>query len=208
MLFVDRDQGPSATEWALAWFALDNTMHRACHASADATTLRSEQRDPQSVDREIQASIDVLLESHRGWRQRKVVREADEIERRSQLPSSSETSSSGFSLDLSTIFPTIQTPPESTTDTVLQFLEYPQSQLTNSFYNNLLNHYRSIEIYITLIQQPIWVHDPWRFECCVDLCRTYAALGEERDFLATGKVLGLYLAGVTFSGLDLYSVSF
>jgi hypothetical protein len=184
-------------------------MHRACHMSADATALRREQRELQSVDPEIQESVDGLLESHRKWHQRKVVSEADEAERRGQLLSSFETFSiSDFPLDLSTIFPSAQTSAKPITNTLLQFLEYPQVHLTNSFYNNLLNHYRSIEIYISLIRQPMWERDPWRLEHSIDLCRTYAALGQEQNFSTTGKIWGLHLAGISFGGHDLYPVSF
>src|SRR5439155_24307018 len=89
----------------------------------------------------------------------------------------------------------------------MQFLEYTRVELTNPFYANLLNHYRSIEIYISLIPQPIWgTVDHWRFECAVDICRTHAALGEERNFLTTGKIWGLHLSGVAFGGELLYPV--
>jgi hypothetical protein len=40
----------------------------------------------------------------------------------------------------------------------------------------------------------------------VDLCRTHAALGDGRNFLTTGKIWGLHLAGLTFGGLDFHPV--
>jgi len=206
-LFADRNQGPSASEWALAWFALDNTMHRACHTSAEALLLRRSNTPQQEIDTLMQSSVDALLTDHRKWRQRQVVREADEMERQGQLLAtltSSTTTNTGFPFD--TILPTLQqtVPPGGTP---LQFLQYPPERLTNLFYANLLNHYRSIEIYISLIPKPMWGYpDPWRFECAIDLCRTHAALGEERNFLTTGKIWGLYLAGITFGGHELYPV--
>jgi len=210
-LFADRNQGPSASEWALAWFALDNTMHRACHASADALVLRRSNTTTaasQETDKLIQSSVDTLLTNHRKWRQRKVVREADAMERQGQLLATMASNmSSGFPFD--TILPTLQqnAPPATPGGTPLQFLHYPPERLTNFFYSNLLNHYRSIEIYISLIPKPMWGYpDPWRLECAIDLCRTHAALGEERNFLTTGKIWGLYLAGVTFGGHELYPV--
>ena len=204
--FADRKEGPAASEWALAWFTLDNTMHRACHISADVLALRRSQTNQDEIDLQIQACVDPLLEAHRKWTQRKVVQEADEMERQCQLLSTftnSSTSTSNFSLDMSTIIPINQpATPDGT-----QFLDYPPVQITNSFYANLLNHYRSIEIYISLITRPIWgTGDHQRFECAVDLCRTHAALGAERNLVTTGKIWGLYLSGITFGGEFLYPV--
>lgn len=208
VLFADRKQGPAASEWALAWFALDNTMHRACHVSADALALRRSQANQGEIDLQIQAWVDPLLEAHRKWRQRKVVREADEMERNGQLLSTFTESSYktlNFSIDVSTIIPTNQ--PATPDGIPVQFLDYPQVQITNSFFSNLLNQFRSIEIYISLIPRPIWgTPDHQRFECAVDICRTHSALGAEKDCLTTGKIWGLYLSGVTFGGEFLYPV--
>jgi hypothetical protein len=80
-------------------------------------------------------------------------------------------------------------------------------KLTNFFYANLLNHYRSIEIYISFIPRPNWgTPDPRRFQCAIDLCRTHAALGKERNFLTTGKIWGLHLSGLAFGGPESYPV--
>ena len=49
------------------------------------------------------------------------------------------------------------------------------------------------------------LYDGSRFVCAVDLCRTYAALGAERDFLGAEKSVGLYLAGVVFGGPSMYA---
>jgi len=49
------------------------------------------------------------------------------------------------------------------------------------------------------------LYDGSRFICAVDLCRTYAALGAERDFLGAEKSVGLYLAGVVFGGPSMYA---
>ena len=206
-LFADRNQGPSTAEWALAWFALDNTMHRACHASADALRLRRSHTPLRQIDSIIQSSVDTLLSHHRKWRHRKVVREADEMERQGQLLTFTSNTNVGFPFD--TILPTLQRTvmPTTSEEAPLQFLQYPPKRLTNFFYANLLNHYRSIEIYISLIPKPMWGYpDSWRFQCAIDLCRTHAALGPERNFLTTGKIWGLYLAGITFGGHELYAV--
>jgi hypothetical protein len=213
VLFADRAQGDTSSEWALAWFALDNMMHRTCHTASDAITLRQASPRPENVEAKIQASIEPLLEAHRKWRDRKVVKDADGLEEAGILLAAvpdtiPQRSSPTFPFDMSTILPTAQSPVLDTDDdTPSHFLHYPPVHLTNFFFANLLNHYRSIEIYITLILRPVWgTVDPRRFQCAVDLCRTHAALGKERNFLTTGKIWGLHLAGIAFGGEDLYPV--
>lgn len=188
-------------------------MHRTCHTASDAITRRQATPRPENVEAEIQASIEPLLETHRKWRDRKVVKDADGLEEAGILLAAvpdtiPQQSSPTFPFDMSIILPTEQSPVLDTDDdTPSQFLNYPPVHLTNFFFANLLNHYRSIEIYITLIQRPVWgTVDPGRFQCAVDLCRTHAALGKERNFLTTGKIWGLHLAGIAFGGEDLYPV--
>lgn len=211
-MFTDRDQGAAAAEWALAWFALDNNLHRACHLGADAASLRLANPDSLDVENQIQQSVDELVDSHRQWKQRKIVLATEESEKRGELlkmqdPAKPESTPTTFPVDMSSVLPTT-TPPTESTSPPITFLQYRLVSLTNHFYANLLNHYRSIEIYLSLISRPMWgTLDPWRFQCAIDLCRTHAALGEERNFLTTGKIWGLWLSGVTFGGPELYPVS-
>lgn len=215
-LFTDRDQGPAAAQWALAWFALDNTLHRACHLGADAASLRLVNPNCQEVENQIQQSVKKLMETHRQWKQRKIVEEAEEMEKKGELfkmmnptAQSNSTPFATFPLDMSAILPSTNPRPssDSPTSPSLAFLQYPQVTLINHFYANLLNHYRSIEIYLTLITRPNWgTLEPTRFQCAIELCRTHAALGEERNFLTTGKIWGLWLCGITFGGPELYPV--
>jgi hypothetical protein len=213
VLFADKTQGETAAEWALAWFALDNMMHRTCHTASDAIALRRASPRQKNAEALIQASVEPLLEIHRKWRDREVVRNADGLEEAGILLSAAEDtihqrSPPTFPFDISTILPTAQSPILDTDDdTRSQFLHYPPAHLTNFFFANLLNHYRSIEIYIALIPRPIWgTLDARRLQCGIDICRTHAALGKERNFLTTGKIWGLHLAGVAFGGEDLYPV--
>ena len=180
-------------------------MHRACHLSADALALR-----PFSLASEhIQQAVSDLLEQHRQWCERAIVREAHEKELAGELLSTVRPSNdvqSSVMLALENILPTLQTPVDEEAPP-LQFLEYPLVHLTNFFFANLLNHWRSIEIYLSLIPHPQWgYYNPRRFQSAIDVCRTHAALGKERNFLTTGKIWGLHLAGVTFGGPDLYPV--
>jgi hypothetical protein len=133
------------------------------------------------------------------------------MERKSQSVSiGNPKSKSILPFDLETILPTPSFPDlGENEEPLLQFLNYPPVKLTNFFYANLLNHYRSIEIYISLIPRPNWgTPDPRRFQCAIDLCRTHAALGKERNFLTTGKIWGLHLSGLAFGGPELYPVYF
>jgi hypothetical protein len=212
-LFIDRDQGPSASEWALAWFALDNNLHQACHLGADVAVLRLTHPNSPEMKAQIEQSVNDLVSIHRKWRQRKIVLEAEEMEKKGKLlgilgSAKPDSTPLTFTVDISAILPSNRLPSLSdSTSPPLCFLHYPPVTLTNRFYANLLNHYRSIEIYLTLIARPLLGSlDPWRFQCAIDLCRTHAALGEERNFLTTGKIWGLWLSGVTFGGPELYPV--
>lgn len=79
--------------------------------------------------------------------------------------------------------------------------------MTNEFYANLCNHFNAIEIVIDLIARPTWgPPGPQRLRCAVDICRTHAALGNQPDAMTSGKIWGLYLAGIAFAGSEVYPV--
>ena len=206
VLMADKSEGSSASEWALAWFALDNLLHRTCHASADIVHLRRSCAASSEIELQAQSVVKALSDSHRSWRERRVVKEADQMERLGQsLPT---FTSSTNSINVSMIFPTAETSLSDVDDPSMQFLDYPPIHLTNIFYANMLNHWRSIQIAISLIAEPMWgTTYPSRLECAIDICRTHAALGQVRNFLNTGKLWGLHLAGVVFGGPQLYPVT-
>jgi hypothetical protein len=163
------------------------------------------------VETQIQLSVNELVESHRKWKLRRIVQETEDMELKGELlqvnSTGPDTTPTTFPVDMSSILPTANASPSEPTAPPLRFLQYPRATLTNRFYANLLNHYRSIEIYLTLIPRPVWgTLEPWRFQCAIDLCRTHAALGEERNFLTTGKIWGLWLCGITFGGPELFPV--
>jgi hypothetical protein len=200
-------------EWALAWFALDNLMHRTCHVAADVSVLRRGTAGRFDTETRIQRLTKLLLGQHALWLQKPIVQEAEEMERTGQVISTgSSNPKSTFPFTVAaTILPTLQSPDLAATDNdeelALKFLNYRPVKLTNFFFANLLNHHRSIEINISLISRPIWgTPDPRRLQCAVDLCRTHAALGKERNFLTTGKIWGLYLSGIAFAGPESYPV--
>jgi len=73
---------------------------------------------------------------------------------------------------------------------------------------NRLNNWRSIQLYLSLIQDPkIGRHRGRVFIEAVDVCRTFASTySAERNFLGAERATGLYLAGVIFGGRDMYTV--
>jgi hypothetical protein len=80
-------------------------------------------------------------------------------------------------------------------------------RIFDPFFASRLNNWRATQLLISLIQDPMWgLYNGTRFVCAVDLCRTHAALGEERNFLGAEKAVGLYLAGVVFGGPQMYEV--
>ena len=163
-------------------------MHLTCHAAHAVTTLRS--RPGSASDRQIRQLRDNLTKAHQQWRERQVVRKGDDREQMDELLQKVNFDRDGTSkMDGA------------------QFLDYTPMRIFNSFLASRLNNWRAIRLYIRLIEEPMWgLYDGSRFVCAVDLCRTYAALGAERDFLGAEKSVGLYLAGVVFGGPSMYAV--
>jgi hypothetical protein len=90
------------------------------------------------------------------------------------------------------------------------FLDYPALMvgISDYFLASRLNNWRAIKIHISLIEEPnSGVYDGRRIVDAIDLCRTHAALGAERNYLGAEKSVGLYLAGVVFGGPHMYKVS-
>jgi hypothetical protein len=191
-------------------------MHRACHAAQDVKELRQLGLPNEFVEPQIQNILDVLHTTHHKWYERSIIRDAEEAEREGRRLFSNLSSTrhkAGFptqpvlasAIDIAGVFPT--TSNDRQPYSPFQFLDYPTMLLTNPFYANLLNHWRSIEILISLIKRHIWSDiEPRILHLAIDLCRTHAALGAERNYLTTGKIWGLHSAGVIFGGPDLYPV--
>ena len=172
-------------------------MHRACHTSALVCVLRNALPGP-TMESQIRESRDALKDAHRKWRERPIVRRADDAERLSEL------------LQLQQLHLDTPNSPESNPfapASSQSFLTHPPVRISDLFFASRLDNWRAIQLYISLIEQPMWgIHESARLVCAVDLCRTHAALGVERNFLGAEKACGLYLAGVTFGGPEMYSV--
>ena len=186
-------------DWAEAWFALDNLMHRTCHVSAIVNIIRQAPSCP-IMESQVGGWIDNLVDGHHQWRERAIVRKADDIEK---------TIARFHRVDLDS--PNVSNPSEPSSEAHLSsssfFLDYPLMHISDYFFANRLDDWRAIQLYIGLIQQPMWgIHEDSRFTCAVDLCRTNAALSVGHNDLGAETACGLYLAGVTFGGPSLYEV--
>jgi hypothetical protein len=206
---TDKKDPRDSTEWALAWFALDNTMNRACHTAADAILLRNSSVKQVDAEQQIQKAVTSLWEDHRRWKQRPIIKRAEEMERNEEILSNLGLMETPiFPVDIGLISPTPSSrSPSVQSQQCESFLDYPLLHVTNDFYCNLLNHYNAIEILISLIAKPMWeVPDPHRLKRAVDICRTHAGIGIRPDSITAGRIWTIFLAGVAFAGADAYPV--
>ena len=198
--YADTNFSSDNADWAEAWFALDALMHRTCHAAATINQMRfihGSASEPM-----IHGLIESLTKSHQQWRERRVVRKADDTERMNQLLHKVNIDRDGSSTQ-----PTTSQDPSQAGNTESVFLTYTPVRIFDPFFASRLNNWRAIQLHISLLQEPMWgMYDGSRFVCAVDLCRTHAALGAERNFLGAEKAVGLYLAGVVFGGPSMYAV--
>ena len=164
-------------------------MHRTCLASATVLQLRSERRDA-----EVRPLLEKLRDEHQQWKERPVVKRAEETEQIDLL----------MNVSVDSPMSNANSPTNDPTST---FLNYTPARVIDFFLGSRMNNWRAINLYLSLIEQPMWgIHDGARTLCAIDLCRTHAALGAERNFLGAEKSVGLYLAGVAFGGSQMYAV--
>jgi len=181
-----RDSTPDhgSTEWALATFALDNLLHRACHVACQARTMRRSPSYNPDLEFQILQATNELAHQNREWFQRVVVRAAEANEQAAQLDGGTSGS----------------TAPDFS-DT---FLEFPRRLVKNVFYANLVMYAYAVSIYISLIAYPkigsTGVRQ--RYSDAVEMCKILASLGEgSSEMSASSRVLILFLVGVAFGGL-------
>jgi hypothetical protein len=181
-----------AAEWALAGFAQDNLIHRACHVAARARKLRKSRQYSPAVEAEIQSAIAELEKEYREWHQRDIVQIAEASEQKFQLPPPNSSESSPMD--------SLSATGEGQLGT---FVNYPPYHVANSFYANLVIQVRASSIYISLIANPEIGPgpNPQRFQDAVEICRILAGLGEDRANSPSSKVWVMFLVGVAFGGL-------
>jgi hypothetical protein len=121
---------PGTTEWVLAAFALDNLIHKACTSAVHVRNIRKQKSDTQEVDQKVWSVVGHLKAESRQWRDRPAIQIAEmaEISAQQTLPS---------------FAPRVGT-----------FLHYPPLQILNPTYADILNAWRGLQIYISLISDP------------------------------------------------------
>lgn len=166
------------TEWALAAFTLENLMHKACHY---ASMIHSMRCDPDikvgQVLKKVNQVVEILETESRNWVNRPIIQAAaqQELTARSLHPSFTHDSEPS------------------------QFLSFPPLQILNVFYANLLNSWRGLQIYVSLIRVPeIGPSPPRRLTHAIEICRTWCSLGDDKTASEAGKVWIMFLVGVAF----------
>jgi hypothetical protein len=194
---VDRDYSSNSAEWASALFALDALVHRACHVASAINVFRHDSKANREA--EISSLLESLVFEHKNWAERLVVVKAREIEQSGPRPRESSARS-----DLSSpeIGPKIASSPIERQRT--GFLDYAPLSVCDPFFVRHLNTWRAIGLHVNLILHPIWgKSEDAMVEEAVNVCRTYAALDGDNEFLGSEKAMALYLAGVIFGGPDI-----
>jgi len=166
-------------EWALAAFTLENLIHKACHYAAMIYSLRCDPdaKVSQVVDK-VEQVVEILETESRNWINRPILQEAAQTQ-----------------LTAQSIHPSFTHP------SAPQFLSFPPLPVINTFYANLLNSWRGLQIYISLIHSPqIGPAMPSRLTHAVEICRSWTALGNDITQSEASRVWIMFLVGVAFGG--------
>jgi len=172
---ASQDLSSSNIEWALASFELDNLQYRGYIAAKRADTWRQE-NDPQK-DEKIVVEYRKLMQGLDLWKQRAIIQEQEEIEQYARQ---------------------VNTPSD---DPQFRFLNHEPLYIQNIYYGKLLNQWRMLCIYNSLIISPDPGPEPAshdRYNLAVDICRTHAALGMNAYIGPSWQTL--FYAGMVFAG--------
>lgn len=172
---------PKNIEWVLASFEMDNLMHRVYSFGRRSAVLRSMHPPDPLADEKIGKESQLLMQALELWKQRGIIREQEEIERYGRLVTPAPT------------------------DPMLRFLHHEPIYLQNRYYAKILNQWRTVLLWVSLIVHPVPGLGPYsdnRYATAVDICRTHAALGAEAMVGPSWQCL--YFAGMVFGGRKLY----
>jgi hypothetical protein len=170
----------SSTEWAMAKFALDDLAHRAAILARLANKDRKDNPGADTLAPEIMQEFSELLNDLQGWRTKPVIQEADDNEKLVQMG---------------------RLPPATVP---LPFLDHPPLPIYSQRYVHMLNHWRAVQIYMSLILWPPVGPNPpssGRYQTGVDICRSFASLTSG----ISGETWCLTLAGFAFGGESYYA---
>jgi len=168
---------PANIEWALASFEMDNLAHRAYIFGKKADEARARGAGEETIKLEYR----ILMQGFEMWKQRSIIRQQEELERYARLTTP------------------LKEDPQS------RFLWYQPLPLQNTYYAKLLNQWRAMSIFASLVINPRPGPEPHssnRFQNAVEICRTHVALGQEGYIGPSWQCL--FYAGVAFGGTNLY----
>ena len=194
-----------ATDWALAAFALDSCYQRTLTYGIQVYKLRnaaesSGNSESPELQRKIKSLLGILRVEVNMWRERPIVQHAlrsEELAEAVHSPTTPATSTTSPTPLSESICPS---EPISGADSDDQFLHYPRMHILNSLFASLLISWRGISILVSLIDQPRigWRTCPMRFRYAVEICRSLAALGEDRGRTGSYKYFPIFMILVAF----------
>jgi hypothetical protein len=169
----------TTAEWALATFAQDNLMHRACHLSCRARAIRLSPNYSAEMEWGISAAAEELHKENAAWHQRPFVQMAQSMEDALHF-----------------------TPPDSPSEDPYIFSDYPCRPIANPFYANLYISSLGASIYISLIADTQIGPGTQtnRFMDAVKICQTLSGLRDDKSQPESSKIWIIFLAGVAFGG--------
>jgi hypothetical protein len=164
-----------AEEWAMAKFALDDLAHRAAILARIANKDRKDHPEATTLAPEIMEEFAGLLNDLQDWRTQPIVQEGEAQEKLCQIGG----------LAPATV--------------PLPFLNHPPLAIYSQRFAHMMNHWRAIQIYMSLILWPLPGPDPpasGRYQTGVDICRNFVSLESN----ISGETWCLTLAGIAFGG--------
>jgi hypothetical protein len=176
--WVAATASPGTVEWVLSAFALDNLIHKAYTLAVRIRSIRKQKGNTQEVDQKVWSVVGQLKAESRQWRDRPAIQIAEmaEISAQQTLPSFGPKGG--------------------------RFLHYPELRILNPTYADLLNAWRALQIYISLISDPSIgsTSSPYRLGYAIDICRTWAALGNDKSHSIVSKQWLIALTWVALGG--------
>jgi len=168
-----------SADWAMAKFALDDLAHRAAILARLANKDRKDNPESETLAPPIMEEFAELLNDLQGWRELPIIQEGERDENLVQMGS---------------------LPPATVP---MPFLHHPPLPIYSERYVHMMNHWRAIQIYMSLILWPEVGPNPptsGRYQTAVEICRNFASLTSG----ISGETWCLTLAGISFGGERYY----
>jgi hypothetical protein len=169
-----------SADWAMAKFALDDLAHRAAILARLANKDRKDNPSQESLSPDIMADFSDILTDLQDWRFQTLVVSAEQQEKLCQMGG----------------LPCATVP--------AAFLDHEPLRVYSEQFTHMLNHWRAVQIYMSLILWPQPGPNPptsGRYQTAVDICRSFASLTSG----ISGETWCLTLAGIAFGGENYYA---